>query len=79
MNTELLINRKWGELSEKDRETLMKSATAVDAVDSEKYNKSGDCTIDLIYPLAVPGHVQNAGTDLEEIAIDDDAIIYSTL
>lgn len=74
-----LEGKKWGDLSPARRDVLVASETAVSAFDSEPIRESGECTIDLLFPFAVPGHVQNAGTDLEEIVIDDDAVIYSTI
>lgn len=73
-----LEGKKWGDLSPEKIDALLETASAVNAVDSEPTRKE-DCTIDLLFPFAVPGHVRNAGTDLEEIVIDDDAIIYSTI
>ncbi len=74
-----LEGKKWGELSPEKRDALFETAEAVSAIDSEPIRKEEECTIDLLFPFAVSGRVQNAGTDLEEIIIDDDAIIYSTL
>lgn len=74
-----LEGKKWGDLSPENRDALFETASAVSAIDSEPIRKSCECTIDLLFPFSVPGRILNAGTDLEEIAIDDDAIIYSTI
>lgn len=73
-----LEGKKWGDLSPEKMDALLETASAVNAVDS-KPTQEEECTIDLLFPFAVPGRVLNAGTDLEEIVIDDDAIIYSTI
>lgn len=73
-----LEGKKWGDLSPEKMDALLETASAVNAVDSEPTQEE-ECTIDLLFPFAVPGRVLNAGTDLEEIVIDDDAIIYSTI
>jgi hypothetical protein len=74
-----LEGTKWGDLSPERKDALSESGTAVNAFDSEPIREGGECTIDLLFPFAVPGRVLNAGTDLEEIVIDDDATIYSTI
>lgn len=69
-----LDGKKWGELSKQMQKNLMDASTAIDARTCEKPTEAGECTIDLLFPFSVAGRI----TELEEIIIDDNAIIYNS-
>lgn len=65
-----LEGRKWGELTENEREYLLKETNTVDATGNNV--KNGECIIDMADNLSVFGIIKN-----DELIINDEEIIYN--
>lgn len=63
---------KWNELTESEKEELLRTANAIDGRTGNNMKEDGECIIDLEYPFSVPGRLEDG-----EIIIDDEAVIYN--
>ena len=64
--------KKWKELSESEREKLLKTANPINGITGNDMRQDGECIIDLEYPFSIPGRLEDG-----EIVIDDEAVIYN--
>lgn len=67
----ILPGTKWGDLSKKQKEKLLKNANCINAINGEKIQE-GECVVDLTNDLSINGEITNG-----EIIINDNAIIYN--
>ena len=69
-NMSKLVGTRWGELSKKTKNSLLKNATCINGKTCNEVN-DGECIIDLTDTLSVCGNIIDG-----ELVIDDDALIY---
>lgn len=66
------VGKKWGMLTEKEKELLLKNPWCIDGVTGNVV-KEGNCIVDLTDTLSIAGRVID-----DEIIIEDEATIYSS-
>ncbi|MGL5714353.1 MAG: hypothetical protein ACRCX2_15135 [Paraclostridium sp.] len=67
-----LENMKWGNLSQTEKELLLKNANCIDGITCNNVDE-GECIVDLNEKFSVSGKVVDY-----EIIIDDESVIYKT-
>ena len=68
---------KWSQITEKQQEELMSTASAIDGVSGNTPKKSGECIIDFECGLSTTG-VITINEDEDTLTVDDNSILYDS-
>ena len=71
MNIKDLLGKTWSQLTEEQKEILLKEANPVDGSTGNNMTENGECIIDFSNGLSIAGSVFD-----DEIVINENSILY---